>query len=53
MGETTRELVDQVGDQDIGLLHAILRVVDEGGLHTGPPRAQVREVVIGEKQLLR
>lgn len=47
-GETSRELFDQVRDQEIGLVDAILRVIDEGGLHGAPPRTQFRELFIAE-----
>ena len=48
MGEARRELIDQVGHQDIGLLDAILGVIDKGRLHGGPPATHFRKVVVGE-----
>ena len=50
---TARELFDQVGHQDIGLLDAVLGIIDEARLHGSPPCTQFREVVIGEEHLLR
>ena len=48
VGEARRELIDEVGHQDIGLLDAILGVIDKGGLHGRPPAAHFRKVVVGE-----
>jgi hypothetical protein len=49
VGEPSRELVDQIGDQYVGFLDAFLGIIDEGRLHAGPSRTQFRELVVGEE----
>jgi hypothetical protein len=49
LGESGREVLDQIGNQVVCLLDALLGIVNERGLDAGPPRTQIRDIVAGEK----
>jgi hypothetical protein len=49
LSESSREPLDEIGNQDVRLVDAVFGIIDEGRLNTGPPRTQLREIVAGKK----
>src|ERR1700734_1811857 len=49
LSESGREVLDQIGNQVVCLLDALLGIVHECGLDASPPRTQIRDIVAGEK----
>jgi hypothetical protein len=45
-------MLDQIGDQAVRLLDALLGIIDEGRLNAGPPRTQIREIIAGKEQFV-